>query len=232
YYTRGGVRGKPRPEPTPAAAVTPATQLAGLGYLPADTNIAFAVQVGPILAYAERTKQEPRALLTGAGVPAAVFNTLTQLGLTLEQIDHIAGGTSLGDGQLEFRLTLVLVLRALLPDDDEFLQKLKARKQPGSKPRYDVDVGGLPLVLARVAEMVWVFGFDAKKDLEAVDRGGYGPGGKQLPSGLAEMLAQRVPPEAAVWLATDDERGWTDKLAVKLLAEAMGRREWLPVLAK
>src|SRR5262245_2390511 len=31
YYTRGGVRGKPRPEPTPAAAVTPATQLAGHG---------------------------------------------------------------------------------------------------------------------------------------------------------------------------------------------------------
>ena len=89
----------------------------------------------------------------------------------------------------------------------------------------------MPLTLAPVSPTIWVFGFDAKKDLDAVERGGYGPGGKQLAAGLREMLAERVPPEAAVWIATSDER-WGDKPGVKLAAAFLGKKEWLPVLAK
>ena len=70
YYANGGFKSKPVPEPEslPLIAATPATQLIGLGYLPADTNIAFAVQPGPALAYAERVKQDSRELFTKAGI--------------------------------------------------------------------------------------------------------------------------------------------------------------------
>jgi hypothetical protein len=228
YFNRERRRGKLVPDPEPAAAATPATQLTGVGYLPADTGVAFAVQFGPVLAYAARTNQDPQALLVKAGVPRQVFDALAQVGLTLQHIDHIAVGTPGG----EIRITLVLVLRAVLPDDDEFLQKLKAKKQLGGKPRYDVEVGRLPLTLAQVSSTVWVFGFDAKKDFEAVDRGGYGPGGKQFTPSLAQALAERVPPDAAAWVATSDER-WAEKPLVQFaLNQLLKKPEWLPVLAK
>ena len=229
YYASSGFRPKPasEPEPSPLIAAKPATQLVGLGYLPADTNIAFAVQPGPALAYAERVKQDPRELFANAGIPRQLFDAIASMGLTLPQIDHLAGATSAG----ELRFTFVLVLRRPPADEDDFLQKLKAKKQPGPKARYDVSLAGipLPLTLARVSPTVWVFGFDAKKDLEAVNRGGYGPGGKQFPQPLAEMIAQRVPPDAAAWLATNDER-WTEKPLIQLLlGQMMGKKE---VLAK
>lgn len=229
YFNRDRLRGRPTPGPEAAGTVKPATQLAGIGYLPADTNIAFAVQAGPVLAHAERTRQDPRGLLVRAGVPNQLFEALARLDLTLEQIDHLAGGTSLGDGPFEFRFTLVLVLRGALPDEDQFLQKLKARKHAGGKPRYDVELGGLPLTLARVSETVWVFGFDGKKDLQAVERDGFGPGGQQFTPSLTGMLVEQVPPAAAAWIATADER-WAEKPATKIAAQFLDKKEWLSVL--
>lgn len=232
FFSRDRMRGRPVPGSEAAGGIKAATQLVGIGYLPADTNIAFAVQVQPVLAYADRTKQDARALLARAGVPNQFFDSLSKLDLTLEQMDHVAGGTSLGDKAFEVRFTLVLVLRASLPDDDEFLDKLKARRQPGSgKPRYDVELAGLPLTLAQVSETVWVFGFDAKKDLQAVDRDGYGPGGQQFAPSLTAMLTDQVPPTAAAWVATADER-WAEKPVAKLAAQSPEAKDWLPVLAK
>jgi hypothetical protein len=227
-------RSRSRPRPlTPVETsdrVRPATQLLGVGYLPADTNIAFALQMAPIRDYAQRTQQDPPALLAAAGIPARFLDTLNQVGLNLDQIDHVVGGTSLGDGAFAVRFTLVVVLRGVLPDDAEFLEKLKARRQPGIKPRYDVEVAGVPLSLARVSETVWVFGFDAQHDLAAVDRD-YGPGGRQLPPSLTALLAEQVPPTAAAWVATADER-WADKPGAKVLAELLGRPEWLALVQK
>ncbi len=109
---------------------------------------------------------------------------------------------------------------------------LKAKRQSGGKARFDVELGGLPMTLARVSSTVWVFGFDAKKDMEAVDVGGHGLGGKQFPPGLAEMIGQRMPPEAAAWIATNDEH-WDDKPGVKLLVkDVLKKPEWLPTLAQ
>jgi hypothetical protein len=216
---------------TTTGAVTPAPQLVGVRYLPADANLIFAVQMGPILAYAQRTQQDPATLLQAAGLPTRFLATLNQLNLNLEQIDHIVGGTALGDGAFEVRLTLVLVLRGLLPDDDAFLQKLKARRQSGVKPRYDVELAGLPLTLARVSDVVWVFGFDARKDLQSVDRGESGLAGKHLAPSLQTILADQVPPTATAWLAAADEL-WAEKPGAKFLAELQGRKELLPLLSK
>ncbi len=220
--------GPQRPEGLPVAA----GQLEGLGYLPRDSNVVFAVQPGPVLAYAARTNQDVTELLTKAGLPPQVLATVGNLGLTLPQIDHLVGGTSLGNDAVELRLALALVLRRPVADEGEFLRRLKAKKLPGGKVRYDVELSGLPLTLARVSPIMWVFGYDAKKDLEAVDAGGRGPGGGQFPAGLAEMIRERVAPDAAAWLATNDER-WAEKPGVKLVVEKLMKKpEWLPTLAQ
>ncbi len=228
YYNRG-VQPTPQVETSSPTAAIPADQLIGLGYLPADTNIAFAVQFGPVVAYAERIKKDPRELLVQAGIPAKVYDSFTSLGLTLAQIDHIAGGSSLGDVTFSLRLSLVVVLRGPLTDENEFIHKLKAKKH-AIKERYDAELAGLPLNLVRVSPTIWVFGLD-EKDFKAVDRGGFGVGGKQFPAGLSQATAEQVPPNAAVWLATNDEQ-WSEKPGVKLLVgEVMKKKDWLPVLA-
>jgi hypothetical protein len=235
YYSRERPT-PPEGDAPPPTAATPPAQLAGLGYLPADTNIAFAVQPGPVLAYAARTNQDPGELITRAGFPPRVLGLVGELGLTLPQIDHLAGGTTLGDATFDPRLTLALVLRRPPADEDEFLQKLKAKKLPGGKERYDAELAGLPFVAARVSPTVWVFGLalgsQPQQNLAAADRGGYGPGGTQFRKGLSEMIDQRVPPDAAAWLATDDDR-WADKPGVKFIAEVLFKKpEWLATLAR
>jgi hypothetical protein len=230
YYIQLKPKPEPEPEPPPMTAAIPAWQLSSLGYLPADTNIAFAIQPGPVVAYAARMNKEPRELLIQAGIPAKVFDSLTNLGLTLPQVDHIAGGTSFGDGIFTLRLAFVLTLRRPLADEDDFLHKLKARKQNG-KAQFDIELGGFPMLLARVSPTIWVFGL-VDKDFEAVDRGGYGAGGKQFPAALTQTIAEQIPPNAAAWVATNDEQ-WAEKPGVKLLiGQFMGKKDWLPVLAK
>lgn len=233
YFTRE--RPKPADAPSPPAIVssaTPAAELQGLRYLPADTNVAFALQPGPFLDFAGRTNQDPGELLTRAGLPSKLLGAVGQLGLSLPQIDHLAGGTSLGNGALDPRLTLVLVLRSAPADEDEFLRRLKAKKHAGAKVRYDAELAGLPLTLARASATVWVFGFDAKKDLAAVDKEGFATGAKHFPAALAETIATRVPPDAAAWLATNAER-WADKPGVQfVVGELMKKKDWLPVLAQ
>lgn len=225
-------RAKPKPESEPEfqpMTAKPAVQLSGLGFLPADTNIVFAFQPGPVLAYTARINRDPQDLLLQTGNFARSLDFLTHLGITLSQIDHLVGGTSLGDGAFMLRLTVVLVLRKPLADEDEFLHKLKARELSG-KPRYTIDLNGFPLLLARVSPTTWVFGYD-DSDFQAVDRGGYPFGGKQFPDGLTRSIV-KIPLNAAVWIATDDEQ-WAEKPGIKLaIGEWLKKKEWLPVLAK
>ncbi|HSQ56733.1 MAG TPA: hypothetical protein VLM40_13410, partial [Gemmata sp.] len=214
---------------------TSATQLRGLAYLPADTNIVFAVQPGPFLAHAKDKGQDPGEFLTRAGLPRSVLNVASDLGLSLEQIDHDAGGTFIGDGAFDPRFTLALVLRQPLADEEDFLKRLKAKKQVGGKSRYDVSLGALPMTMVRVSPTEWVFGLELgatpAKNLDAVDRK-YELGGKQFPPVLAEVIATRVPPDAAAWIATNEEE-WAQKAGVKLVVgNLMKRPEWLPSLAR
>lgn len=230
YSLRGDPQPKPQPEPAPIATAIPASQLAGLGYLPADDNIVFAVQTGPILAYAERAKKDPRELIIQAGVPDKVYDGFTSLGLSLAQIEHVAGGTYFGDAAWSVRLTLVLVLRTPLANEDDFLRKLKAKKH-ALKQRYEVELSGVPLMLARISPVLWVFGWE-DSDFQAVEKSGFGPGGVQFNASLSRTIAERIPPSAAAWLATSDEQ-WAEKAGVKLLlGEMLKKKDWLPVLAR
>jgi hypothetical protein len=232
YYLKSEPKPNPGPEveQKPRPEAVPAGELAGLGYLPADTNIAFAVQAGPMVVYAERVKKNPRDLFVLVGLPPEVYDAFTNVGLSLPQIDHLAGGTSLGDSVFSVRLTLVLVLRKPLVNEEDFLSKLKARKVSG-KQRYNFEIGGLPLLLERVSPTIWVLGWE-EKDFQAVERGGFGPGGKQFSASLTRAITDQVPPNAAAWLTTSEDR-WSEKPGVKLLVgELLKKKEWLNVLAK
>lgn len=215
----------------PEGAVLPPAELEGLGYLPADTNVAFAVQPGAVVAYARQTNQDARDLVIQAGVPAQVIDTLQGAGVSLGQIDHVAGGTSLADAAFEIRFALVLVLRRPLDDPDAFLTALEAKHDPANHERYAVKVAGLPLTLAHPSPTVYVIGFDAQKDLTGAAQP-RGPGGTHLRADLARRIATQVPADAAAWVATADER-WAEKPAVKMVVGAfLKHEEWLPVMAQ
>lgn len=222
---------EPQPDAPTAIAVASPAQLAGLGYLPAECNLVFAVQPGPLLEYAARTRQEPRELLARSGLPPQILTALDGIGLPLTQIDHLTGGLFLPSGPEEFRVALALVLKQPLADEDTFLARLKAKPVPGAKTRFAVQPDGVPvgLTLARVSPTVWVFGLNAK-DLTAVDRGGFGPGGTQFrgsaDEGLRKMLAS-VPPTSAVWVVADDEHEWPDKPLLKLVGQSPDAKKWL-----
>src|SRR5437899_3226656 len=87
------------PEPLAAAVIAP-LQLRGLSYLPSNSNVIFAVQPGPLLAYAERTHQEPADVLSKGKVPGSVLTTLARAGIPLQEIDHVAGGVHVPDADL------------------------------------------------------------------------------------------------------------------------------------
>jgi hypothetical protein len=227
YYTR---EPKPNPEPAPAPAITatPPAQLVGLGYLPAECNVVFALQPGPLLEYAARTKQEPRELLARAGVPDPVLNVLDSVGLP--QIDHLAGGIYIPDpGDSEMRVALVLVLKQPLANEDAFLKRLRTKPIEDKHARWVVEVNAGPFtpLLTRATPTVWVLGLN-DRDFGPVARGGFGPGGTQFR--LREVLAS-VPPEAAVWLAADDDRDWMQKPLLKLLATWPDVKKSAPVLS-
>jgi hypothetical protein len=233
YYTRS----KPKPEllPQPVVAIanaTPPAQLVGLGYLPAECNVVLAVQPGPIMAYADRTKQDPRELLARAGVPQQVLTAFDLAGLPLAQIDHLAGGAFIGNEGDELRVALVLVLKQPLPNEEQFLLALKAKPMLPKQARWSVTPGNFPLILAKVSPTAWAFGL-AERDLSAVDRGGFGPGGTQFrgseTEGVRKMITS-VPPDAAAWAVADDDRDWTQKPLVKLAAQSKEVKPWLPVL--
>jgi hypothetical protein len=214
YYFFRSPGGPPAQQPqneTHPPGTTPPLSLAGLRYLPSGANVLFAVQPAPLLAYAERTKTDPKALLTSAGVPAEFITLLDRLGVRLDQIDHVAGGLTLANDSLFPGLALVLKLRRPVANEETFLQALKAEKKPKTgRATYTVALAGLPLTMTRIDDRTYLFGL-LEKDLTAADNPSATPA---LPRDLREALATRLSPASFAWAATDADR-WADKAAVK-----------------
>ena len=218
YYSRSEKPKVGAPGAPPLDRMRPIDEVLGLDYLPAECNVVFGVRPGPVLTYAERTKQDPRELLASTGVPAPVFAALDQVGLPLTQIDHVAGGAFLGSDGDELRVAVALVLNQPLADEDAFLKKLKAKPVPGKKAFYTVEVGKLPLapVIARVSPTVWVFGLSEKDFLQK--RPEPHLDGLKFTNLALRSRLQSLPEGAAVWIMAEDDRDWTQKPLLKLLA--------------
>jgi hypothetical protein len=233
---RGSKQDKfPDPEPTATVTATPPAKLSGLGYLPAECNVVFAVQPGPLLDYAARAKREPRELIPQLNIPAQLFGTFETAGITLPMIDHIAVGLFLPSGKEDVRAALVLVLKQPLENEEAFLHKgLKAQPAPKHKDRYAVTLEKIPLLteVARVSPTVWVFGL-SPGDFVAVERDGFGPGGTQFrgseSEGLRKMIAA-VPATAGVWVVADDDSDWGEKPLAKLVGgQSAEAKKWVSV---
>lgn len=213
---------RPSEKPTPAesarkpAATMPPAAVASLAYLPAETTVAFAVQPGPILTYAERAKTDPKELLLQMGVPPRVFTLLEQAGIKLDQIDHVAGGVVIASDNPIPRMVFVLSFLAPLADEDAFLKSTKSQKFTTSNgsTRWKADLGGLPTELVRIGDRTYAFALDGKDIDKASSAASKGSG--HLPLGLRQSM-EKLSPASVVWIATDSSR-WDDKPAVKLAA--------------
>jgi hypothetical protein len=221
---------KPQPpaEPPPAVVVRP-VELAGLAYLPGDCNLVFGVQPVALLDYARRTDQDARQLLTQAGLPAGAFAFLDKAGIGLDQVDHVVGGTFIGDAVLELRIALVLVLRTAPEDEERFLQAFDAKRSQTGNGRFNVNLNlgfKVPLSMVRVSPTVWVFGW-ADAD--------FGPAEKGSGGGLSPAMREKVGDDqlagCGVWVAAGEGK-WADKPLVKQLMEMSANKDALPALAK
>jgi hypothetical protein len=211
------------PSPPPAASVVPPAQLRGLAYLPADANVVFAVQAGPVIDHARRTNQNPVELLTKVGVPAAALAALGRGGVALPAIDHVAGGAVIGDKDLGF--AVALVLNQPVPDEGKFLDALKARRPAeGNPPHHVVEFAGLPfaLKLAKKSDTVWLLGW-TEPDLT--------PAGNGLSDRMRSAATEAFSADTAAWLLTDSA-DWAAKQSVSLLLTLGKKQDWQPGLAK
>lgn len=201
----------------------PPPAVPGLAYLPADSAIAFAVQPGPLVPYAERTKTDPRQLLAGFGIPDRIFTTLDTLGVPLDQIDHISGGLVLAADNALPRVVVVFALRKPPANEAAFRKALGARRvtPAGGAVRDQVSVGGLPADMLTLDSRTYLFATHSQ-DLDSAmtfrDRGS-----GHLPSGLRESMG-KLSPASVAWVATDAQ-DWATNPTVKAAALVLKRPE-------
>jgi hypothetical protein len=207
------------PEPLPEPPAT--ARLAGIGYLPPRCNVAFGLEVAPVLAAAEKANQPPREFLQASGFPPAALTALDSAGVPVERVDHIVGAARIGAADADQLVFALCVVTNGPVEADEVRKKLKAT--PAKKPdRWGVLLGGVPLVLAVPRPNVLLFGFD-ELGHSALTLGaeGFGPGGAQFAGTDADGmrgLLHAVPDRAAVWVAADDDADWTAKPLIGVLA--------------
>ena len=218
----------PGDNPSKAAVTVPPPAVPGLAYLPADTSVAFAVQPGPLLAYAERTQADPRQLLAAAGVPDRVFATLDSAGVPLDRIDHLAGGLVLAADNAFPRVLVALALRQPPADEAAFRKALGAERVTAASgaARDRVNLGGLPAEMVRLDPKTYLFGTDGR-DLDPAGKLA-GRGSGHLPAGLRESVG-KLSPASVAWAATD-AGDWSKNPSVQLLARVR-KADWPQRLA-
>lgn len=205
-WLRDFLQDKPKPDtakPPPTRATWPPQTVAGLRYLPADSQLVFAVQPSPLLQYADRTKQDAKKVMDDGGMPKPVLDWLSDAGIAPDMIDHVAVGVKF-EGIPPF--AVLLALREPLPDEGRFLKGLQARRDP-DKNTYRVSGRQLlvPVDMVKVDDTKYLFASDdkllaaAKKPAEGIAHFS-----KELQDSI-----RKLSPSSFVWLATDSA-DWTN----------------------
>jgi hypothetical protein len=211
--------GKPKPNPERLPVVVSPLGLSGLTYLPPSTNIVAAIQPMPLLAYAAQSKTDPRRFLVESGVPDAVFESLSNAGVPLDQIDHLVVGLTVSSEKGSFLpgIMACLKLTRSLSDESKFLVQLKAEKSSqyskGGRTVYSVPLV-LPLYLWAVDEKTYLLG---SGDLVLGDKARVA-GGAHLAKELRESMTNRISPASFAWIATDSD-SWVDKPPAQFVAK-------------
>lgn len=199
---------------TVPSATRPPLALPGLRYLPADAQVALALQPSPLLQYAERVGKSPEQLLTDWGLPVGVFNGLKKAGVPLDRIDYFVLSAGFPDVGLP-RLSIVLTLREPIRDESEFRRVLNVRQNADKAGRAKVELPGIPLPMEmhKVDDKIYLFSSDGT----TLD-------GMVQPKANAEFLMAGVrdslgalDPASFAWVATDN-RDWANLPTLKLIA--------------
>lgn len=205
--------------PTPGATWPPQT-LKGLQYLPSDAKVVFAIQPGPMLQYAERTKQDANKVLADGGMPKAVFDWLTEAGIGPDQIDHVAVGVK-AEGLVP-PFAILLALREPLADEAKFLERLKARRNPDKK-LYTLHIAALIADVSMVRVDATKYLFALREENLATATKPHEEGIRHFRPELQESI-RKLSPSAFLWLATDAE-DWKGNKTVEFLATVGMKQE-------
>jgi hypothetical protein len=185
----------------PVRAVRP-DQLAGLGYLPADTNVVAAVHVAEALQDAEGKKLLEPSRLGPLGPGLASIEKWT--GLKPEQLDHLVFGLRVND-QLP---QLTVVVRTRQPYRRDVLAAALHPSKPterDNKPLYCFKLGRFGdavLWCAGEQTLVLIARLDGAgaRDMDAVPLAPRA-GSEGLPDALQSFLKERLPGGAVAWVA-------------------------------
>ena len=199
----------PRPEPPavqPAKLVPPAG-MAGLGYLPDDTDLILGIQVAALV---EEAGGEPRKALDKLGLPAGLLDALGKaVGLGWDEIDQLVLGLSFREAVFPPKAVLVVHARQriVLPN---LVAKVQGRRL--SKDGKDLVAVKAPPIPGGVhwrqaGERVLIVALEAKDAVAAPDEPR--PGYEQLPRGLRELLPTPLVAEVPFFLAAATDR-WAD----------------------
>lgn len=202
-------------KPAAPPATKPPAILAGLRYLPRDTQVVLAVQPSPLVQYAERTNQTPTRLFETLGLPKALFDGLADAGFPPQAIDQVVIGANAAD------LWFVAVLVARSPVDDTRLrEKLKAKVNADKRDRLTGELGGLPVHLTKADDRTVLFAW-READLAAAAKPTAGLA--DFRPGLRESV-DRLSPASVAWLATDST-DWATVAGLTLAARFAGQPE-------
>ena len=191
-------RGPPAPPTSPATtpATPPATlpppAVPGLKYLPRNAHLLAAVQPSAVLQYAERTSQDPDALLAAVGVPQELLTQFRAAGLPPERMQAITAAANVDD----LDLVVVLTLREPVKDEARFRDKFHVH---GSPPRAELAGVPIGLLLAQPDDKTYLFAL-TDKGLAGAKAPHAGLG--DFREGVREAVS-RVGPAAFAWAATD-----------------------------
>lgn len=192
-------------------ATVPPLGVVGLRYLPANSQIVAAVQTAPLATYAERLKTDPKQMLREAGLPEVFFESLANVGVTYEMVDHLVLGLSLPNDNAIPGVMVVVALKKAPADPNALVKQVVKEKVLSF------------LTPAIVNERFLVLVSDASAMPHEPK-----PNVDHLAPGIRETIQNQISPAAVAWLATDTQ-SWHDRPAVKAAILAANRPE-LPAL--
>jgi predicted Zn finger-like uncharacterized protein len=192
---------------TDRAPPTPPAQLAGLGYLPADTAVVAGLHLAELWQDPEGNKLVEQLRRGPAG--AALAFVENQTGLKQEDIDHVVAGVDPAAGLPR----VILVVSTRRPVSEETLARALVAARPEKyhgRRVYRVSLGpvGEGLIYqAGEQTVILSLGFPSARleDLDAIPRTPR-PGAEGLPTPVRECLQDRLDNTSLLWAVGAPER--------------------------